>query len=322
MQPSRFVVGCAVTALVFAGAAGAQDTRTISAEAPKVDFTGKVGECAAGCRITVYHSLGVQGTVEPVAGGLTDRDGAFHLRDVPWFRSGDWAYDYVVVAAQTDKRAGLLQIRRDDEHSGVEMALRATCRMRGVVCDVATGRPIAGASVWPMIFGNPDTNEPLVWPTAAMVPWQACTDAEGRFALESLAGAIYEVRTVVEQGPTVVAPRILVEAGKTVGDVDLRLCATGSVIGRLVDAATGESIATDGTAVLLAQGAADEGQRIDSRARIQADGSFRIEVAPSRSKLLVSVPGWTAPVRYATVVEGEATTLVVRLQKGERQRRR
>lgn len=399
----HFSVLCGLVALLFAPCAAAQSQAAGSAESQKVTLSGKVaGDGAARSRITVYQSRMVNGTAEPVAGGVAGQNGEFALREVPWFRGYDWMCNCVIVAAQARNRVGLLQIRGDGQEARAAIELRPTCRLRGVVRDEDSGQPIVGASVWPMIFGDPDKNEPLIWPTEPILPWHTLTDAEGRFELvdvpvygcyvldvsgqqharrlvrvegsskptevrlspagrivgsvqladgkpaegiavwasggdgfartktdaagrfsfESLAAETYSVSTIREDGPKVVAAGIMVGAGSTSPDVDLRFSATGFVIGRLVDSASGKSIKGDAMGYVSTVGPQDGVQRVDSSARIQEDGSFRIEVPAGRNKLTIVLPGWSGAAVETEVRVGQETKLDVRLQRGEPPRRR
>lgn len=394
---------CVLAALVSTLHAGAQSAAADPATPHKVTFVGTVlGAGAVRARITVYHNLGVSGTVEPVAGGVADSAGAFTMREVPWFRGTEWMYDHVLVAAQAGDRAGLLSIRSDGREAGAAIELRATCRLRGIVRDHETGQPLGGASVWPMIFGDPEKGEPLIWPTEPMVPWHTHTDAEGRFelvgvpvygcyvldirgpqhgrrlvrvdgatqptdvrlapagrivgrvrrsdgepaagvvvwanggegfartrtdaagtfAFESLAAGRYWVGTAAQAGPKVFATGITVQAGATERDVDLCFGATGTIRGRLLDATTGEPIRGDAPGYVASQGPEASGHRVDSSCRIQADGTFCLEVGPGRNKLTITLPGWTSTTEFAEVRAGEEASLDVRLRQGENARRR
>ena len=230
LMTRRLSTLCGFLVLLSAPCAAAQSLATGSPDLCRVAFSGRVvGEGSAECRITVYHSLGVRGTVEPVAGALSGEHGEFRLREVPWFRGHEWTYNHAIVAAQARDRVGLLQIRSDGRHAGTEIELRPTCRLRGLVRDAVTGAPIVGASVWPMIFGDPGKDEALIWPTEPLLPWHTRTDTEGRFELAAV--PLHDCYVLDVSGPQ--HGRRLVRVEDETQITEVRLAKAGRIVGRV-----------------------------------------------------------------------------------------
>lgn len=162
-------------------ALGQQETPFLTTLAGKVIGAGRELP-----QITLYHNDLRGGSVEPVAGAVGKRGGAFEMPDVKWFEGADWHWNRVILLARIDGHVGMLAVGRDVDAKALTIELRPTRKLRGVVRDEVTGRPIPNAWVWPMIFGRSGAGEKIVWPTAPMMPWGARTDASGKYVLTGL----------------------------------------------------------------------------------------------------------------------------------------
>lgn len=379
--------------------ASAQEAGLASLPRHRVTLSGTVvGGAAGGARITVHHSRGLSGSVDPVAASVADERGAFVLRDCPWFVGREWRHNWVIVVAQKGDRVGLAQIREDQPAPTTTIQLRATRILRGNVLDEANGQPIAEAPVWPMIFGNVD-HSPLTWPTEPLLPWHTTTaadgtfelrglpvfeqyqvdvrgpqcarrlirvdgasdnitmrlapagsirgrvfhldgtpvagvvvwasdrgdgfartrtDAQGRFAFESLAPRLHTVTTVSVDGPRLIATHVAVAAASSaeeIENVELRHSATGFLLGRLLDDATGEVIAGDPTTNVDAIGPTQDRRRTESSAGVSSEGRFRLEAAPGRNTIRLDLPGWEPCNPHVNVIAGRETPFDLRLRR-------
>jgi hypothetical protein len=173
-----------------AGAAVLASANLLAQTAPeaatKADLLGTVrGRVDGRVRVTVWLDDMQKHTMEPIAEAFAGDDGAFVLRGVPWFRRQQWGSRSVVVTARQPGRVAIKTLRGDDAAiGGIELVLQPAIELRGELRDAETNQPVAGAWVWPSIFGSVD--KPQAWLTSPMLPWRATTDAKGQFVLRDL----------------------------------------------------------------------------------------------------------------------------------------
>ncbi|MBK8096381.1 MAG: carboxypeptidase regulatory-like domain-containing protein [Planctomycetes bacterium] len=201
-------------------------------------------------RVTVWHNAMRRGTIEPLAEGFAAADGTFAFDNVAWFDRYAWGFNTVVIVARAATRCGLLEVRGEDAATdNLDIALAEAITLRGVLQD-ERGKPIAGAWVWPTIFGDRTEGRPTAWVTAPLLPWHTRTDEKGEFQLAGLppmpsfkllAGGAGHARTwVTVENPAsritgtlalggVIRGKVLLPDGSVA--VRARVCANGNGIG-------------------------------------------------------------------------------------------
>ena len=152
-----------------------------------VDLRGTVrGPGDGRTRVTVWHNDMRKHAIEPIAEGFAGADGTFAFARVPWLARQEWGFHTVVVVARRPGHAGLRTLRGDDAPTGaVVVDVAPTIQLRGTVRG-ADGKPLAGARVWPAIFGSDDQGRNQAWVTEPLLPWVAETAADGTFTLRDL----------------------------------------------------------------------------------------------------------------------------------------
>ena len=289
----------------------------------RVALRGQVVGCAADerPRLEVLHSDGRRNEVVTVAAGRAAAGGAFALDDVPWYRGLGWHYHWCIVVARCGDRVGIVQVRRDGGTDGLAVKLRPTRSLRGVVRDRHTQQPIAGAWVWPMIFGKLGGDEPAVWPTAPMVPWHVRTDADGSFVLRGVpAFAAYALDV---GGPA--HARQLVAVDAPARPIAVQLAAAGRITGRVLRAdgrpAAGVDIWATGSELGYARArtGADGRYALESLAAQKFTVEVRAAVRPDVrvTGVLVSVGETVADIDLQLVESGLLVGRVVDLRSGE-----
>lgn len=278
----------------------------VAAQQPHVAvIRGEVRGCGGDekPRVTLFHSEGMRGTVEAVAEVMGEPGGRFELRDVPWFEGYDWDWNWVILVARVGDRVGMRQIRGDIDTDTVALELRRTRTLRGALRgalrDERSGKSIAGAWVWPMIFGLPGADEPLVWPTAPMMPWHVRTDENGRFEMA---------------GVPVYSGYVLVAGGSEHGRRQLRVTDPSSPITAMLSPAgriEGRVLLPDGSPARGVDVWATGSRDGFARARTDATGGFVIpSLAAETFRLQVwwpDRPGLLA--RDVVVSAGESTAV-------------
>src|SRR5262245_11767492 len=151
------------------------------------DLRGTVtGPGTGRIRVTVWHNDMSKHALEPIAEGFADDTGHFAFDRVPWFARQQWGSHSVVVVARRDGHAGLATLRGDDAPIGaIAVAVGPTVAIRGTV-QGADGKPLAGARVWPAIFGDGAKAPAYAWVTEPLLPWVAESAADGTFTLRGL----------------------------------------------------------------------------------------------------------------------------------------
>jgi protocatechuate 3,4-dioxygenase beta subunit len=167
---------------------------------------------------------------------------------------------------------------KGEEPKGFQIRLRPATRIAGRVVD-ARGEPVEGVQVQAHLAGS-STGCAIYVELACPGPADSRngnTDADGRFAFESLEPGWYEVRLSDDSS---LVERRLGEAGKGAGDIAFVLPERLVPLeGRVVDA--------DGAPVAGAR-VSVSGDRPDAEARTGADGGYRFpRILPGRQRLEV-----------------------------------
>ncbi|MBL8754612.1 MAG: carboxypeptidase regulatory-like domain-containing protein, partial [Planctomycetes bacterium] len=137
-------------------------------------------------RVTVWHNDMNKHAIEPIAEGFANADGTFAFDRVPWFARQQWGSQSVVVVARRNGQAGLVTLRSDEARTDqIDVTVAATIELGGRVHG-ADGKPLAGARVWPAVFGDSPNHQPKAWVTEPLLPWIAETGADGAFTLRGL----------------------------------------------------------------------------------------------------------------------------------------
>ncbi len=187
LPASRVPPACFGACLLALGLAASVAAQTSTAPIVR-DVRGTVrGAGDEKVRVTLWHNDMVRGSLDPVAEGFAAADGSFEFRAVAWFEKQQWGSHKFVVVGRTSKRVGVLEIRGDEAAvDQLRVELLDAIDLHGVLRAKDTGKPIAGAWVWPFILGWRQQGGAAVWLTAPLLPWRATTDAEGRFTLKGL----------------------------------------------------------------------------------------------------------------------------------------
>ena len=134
------------------------------------------------------------------------------------------------------------------------------------------------------------------------------TDAEGKFEINGLAPGGYRItffkqEELIDRTMDVEAP----------GDIDLELPPTGTLRGRVIDAATGESIREFVYSIEAPRG----GRSGIHRGETTADGAFTVEIPAGAYRVIAAAQNFTAsePVEVR-VVENETTAVDLPLGRG------
>jgi protocatechuate 3,4-dioxygenase beta subunit len=169
-------------------------------------------------------------------------------------------------------------LAKGEEPAGFRIRLRPATRIAGRVVD-ASGEPVEGVQVQAWLAGI-DRGCAVYVPTGCPGPADrrmGDTDADGRFAFESLEPGWWEVRLSDDSS---LVERRLGEAGRSAGEIAFVLSERLVPLeGRVVDA--------DGAPVAGAR-VSVSGDRPDAEARTGADGAYRFpRVLPGRQRLEV-----------------------------------
>ncbi len=138
-------------------------------------------------RVTVWRNDMQRGTVDHLCEGLTDAEGRFAFREVPWLNRYAWGMNTVIVVARAGKRVGILEVRGEQAPiDRLQLSLGDAIDLTGVLRNEVDGKPVADAWVWPSIFARQQDGRAVAWVTAPLLPWHTTTDAQGRFTLKGL----------------------------------------------------------------------------------------------------------------------------------------
>ncbi|MFL6291421.1 MAG: carboxypeptidase regulatory-like domain-containing protein [Thermoanaerobaculia bacterium] len=192
---------------------------------------------------------------------------------------------------------------KGEEPEGFQIRLRPATRIAGRVAD-ASGEPVEGVQVQAWLAGI-DRSCAVYVHTGCPGPADrrmGDTDADGRFAFESLEPGWYEVRLSDDSS---LVERRLGEAGKSAGEIAFVLPERLVPLeGRVVDA--------DGAPVAGAR-VSVSGDRPDAEARTGADGGYRFpRVLPGRQRLEVRHADFGLAVEMVEVA-GPRTRFDVRM---------
>lgn len=176
-----------LASIAFLVAIVAQPVAAQLASGATADLRGTVTGAGTGrIRVTVWHNDMAKHALEPIAEGFADDAGRFAFDRVPWFARQQWGHHSVVVVARRDGNAGLATLRGDDAPVGaIAVTVGPTVAIRGTVRG-ADGKPLAGARVWPAVFGANANDAQRTWVTEPLLPWLAETAADGTFTLRGL----------------------------------------------------------------------------------------------------------------------------------------
>lgn len=134
-------------------------------------------------RVTLWLNDMKKHSLEAIAEGFADANGAFRLPAVPWFSRQQWGSHSCMLIARAGDRIAMVGLRGDDaKTTDLGLALAPAVELHGVLRDESTNAPIANAWVWPAIFGA----DMKIWFTEPMLPWRAVTDADGKFTIRGL----------------------------------------------------------------------------------------------------------------------------------------
>jgi len=205
-ERKSFFFGLALLAALAAPALTAQ-------QKPQVrDLGGALGgHRGERARITIWHDDGARVSMKMLAEGFSKKDGTFEFPAVPWLERYDWGRQKVILVARSKTKVGLTELRRADvDTADLHIPMHRKVDIHGTLADARTGKPIAGAWIWPSIFQRTDASRfPAAWVTEPLLPWRAETDAQGRFVLrempeglsiKALAGGPGHARTWVDLG--------------------------------------------------------------------------------------------------------------------------
>lgn len=227
---------------------------------------------------------GTTAAEDPGVATRSDAAGRFHLDGLS---PGTWRVEVIADGYEALQRVGVTAPTAD-----LAVTLRALSTLQVAVVDAA-GLAAAGASV--TVSGSG------VWP-----PRSATTDAEGRFAMASLPGGVYEVRA--SRGTDVAEPvaPLWIEPGEN-RSVRSTLGPGQTLAGVVTDAATGRAL--PGARVALTEDGISTAPRAVSTGD---DGRFAFDGMLARTHTLwVRLPGY-AP-REAMPVNPGGDALAVRL---------
>jgi hypothetical protein len=238
------------------------------------------------------------GAGDMIAATLTDRDGRYRLTLAPG--------SYVVSGEREDYVRATADLEVADLDRTLDLRLVPAGVVEGVVKDVASGAPVAGAKVEasaarPGRFGGGRRSRPVT------------TDAGGRFRLTGLTpGAIALSARVDADGRQSPEPtEVLLGIGEQVTGVELWVEAAPYLAGRVVDA-DGRPIADAN--VMAMGGTSGESTQTDP------DGRFRVlGLDPGAYQVFASHPRYaSAPPRRIELADRSVTDLELRLTASPR----
>jgi protocatechuate 3,4-dioxygenase beta subunit len=238
------------------------------------------------------------GAGDMIAATLTDRDGRYRLTLAPG--------SYVVSGEREDYVRATADLEVADLDRTLDLRLVPAGVVEGIVKDVASGAPVAGAKVEasaarPGRFGGGRRSRPVT------------TDAGGRFRLTGLTpGAIALSARVDADGRQSPEPtEVLLGIGEQVTGVELWVEAAPYLAGRVVDA-DGRPIADAN--VMAMGGTSGESTQTDP------DGRFRVlGLDPGAYQVFASHPRYaSAPPRRIELADRSVTDLELRLTASPR----
>lgn len=222
-------------------------------------------------------------TFAPVPGwsATTQTDGSFRIDGVP-----DRA------------RIGLFVLHRDFAGCSVHVkpGMDATIQMQTAAA--ITGRVLYGKTREPAVGVRVQAQgvENIRTQGGMTTPWaNAVTDEQGRYRLESLYGAKYNIWAEAKNLTIVALDSFQAETGKTKEAPDMYLVEGGFITGRVIDEATGKPIKPGQGSYVYIHGPSRprSGVEIES-SLIHDDGTFRIRVAPGRNDIhLIPMEKWS-----------------------------
>ncbi|MBK7977422.1 MAG: carboxypeptidase regulatory-like domain-containing protein [Deltaproteobacteria bacterium] len=219
----------------------------------------------------------------------TKRDGTFELRGVPEGRFDVAASGQGMIRAEH----GPVEIAREQVVDGITIRLTRGEVIEGQVVN-PKGEPVAGAT----IYARPERNE-----ASERFDWyrnRTESTADGHFHLAALERGTYELKA--SQDAYQAAERPGVASGTT--DVRIELTPAPRIVGRVVDAATGQPI---------------QSFRIDYRPMTSATGEFEVAATGGeKHRPTVSASGYASQRLgpFSTSATGQLDAGTVRLTKG------
>lgn len=273
----------------------------------KVDLRGRLvdatdGEPIEGAWIWPSMLGGMDGVwiTEPLLPwrAETDADGRFVLRGLPKGLS------VRAIAGGPDHARAWLDLPAHDEPPA-ELELQPGGRIRGVV-RMPDGSPAGRVHV--VTSGMSDVGQAY---------GSTLTDDDGRFELQSLGRGTYKVWAVAPDLTVVAATDLKVEARETIDDVRVQLVEGGFIVGRIVDAATGEPIVPGPRTDVAMYGPARGTGGACECTPVLPDGTFRIRAPAGTNRIYLRAQpdGYGTRMENVHVVEGRETEVTWRLDK-------
>lgn len=238
--------------------------------------TGSAGAGSIIGRVTdLLTGLPIEGaTVEVVNVSIettTDADGRYRLANVPVgprylrFDSDRYAYEYYIDAPRLFL-AQPVEVRAGEETAGIDATLAPGGSITGRVTDLATGAALAGVRVQAQL---PDVRPWWPWRTVR----EGVTDEDGRYAVEGLWTAVYQVQFVDEAGDHATqgyGENVGVLMGEEVTDIDIALPHEGHIAGQVTDLQSGAPLAGVTVRVL----GPDDDEDLAATVETDADGRW------------------------------------------------
>jgi hypothetical protein len=219
-------------------------------------------------------AAGMPGAVPPV---LTDADGRFEIRGL---RAGD----YRLLA---DGERGTARGSLDKVATGADVSLRLTTLTELAGTVTADGKPVTTFSV------------ELRGPAQRL---QRYRTTDGRFLMARIEPGPYTVEITAPEGNG--SAEVTIVAGEK-ATVDIKLAASGKVIGTVVDATGAPVAGRPIVAAAMAPGGATMVQIEGEPPRTAPDGHFELPVKPGKHMLLVLGPDGPAARKEIDVAAGQ-----------------
>ncbi|MEJ2702114.1 MAG: carboxypeptidase regulatory-like domain-containing protein [Sedimentisphaerales bacterium] len=249
---------------------------------------------------------------QPLPGwsATTDSDGSFHISGVP---------EGTRIQLSVSHRSFAECIVHVKPAAPAKIEVQPGATITGRVLYGATGKPAAGVMVQAQGVEH--------IPTAGgwMAGWaETVTDEQGRYRLESLCGAKYNVWAEAENLTVVALDSFEATAGQTEAAPDLVLVEGGFIVGRVIDEATGKPIKPGEYSDVAIYGPSrpKSGAAVET-SDIRDDGSFRIRVAPGRNYIYLRAMGeWgrdkaiaSSRNHWVNVAEGQTVEVEFKIRK-------
>jgi hypothetical protein len=142
------------------------------------------------------------------------------------------------------------------------------------------------------------------------------TNDQGEYELRSLAEGTYKVWAEALELTCVAATQLQVQPGETIADGNVQLVHGGFIVGRLVDAKTGNPVQPGPHTDIAMYGPARGDGGSCQCTPVQADGTFRIRAPAGKNRIyLRAANGYNEPTETVEVKEGQDTEVVWQLHR-------